>query len=82
MLEKAFKVLFQRRRNSLPKLGLATMVHIIICVTLGGIMVKDCILWLRTYSWDIFDMLPMCLFSKGIAGFANCMFCLMTWKAL
>jgi len=58
------------------------MVHIIICVALGVITGKDCILWLRTSSWEIFDMLLMCLFSKGMAGFGDCLFCLMTWKAL
>lgn len=52
------------------------MAHIIISVTLGGIRGKDCILRLRTSSWDIFDMLPMCLFSKGTAGFADCLCCL------
>lgn len=41
------------------------MVHITSCVTLEVIMGKDCILWLRTSSWYIFDMLPMwlCVYS-------------------
>lgn len=58
------------------------MSHIIICVALGGITWKDCILWLGTSSWAIFDMLLMRLFSKGVAGFAGCLFHLTTWKAL
>lgn len=37
------------------------MVHMTSCVTLEGLTRKDCILWLRTSSWYIFDMLPMCL---------------------
>lgn len=59
-----------------------TMVHNIIFVIVGAIMGKDSILRLRTSSWAIFDMLPMCLFSKATLGFTDCMFCLMIWKAL
>lgn len=59
-----------------------TMVHIIISVIVGAIMRKNSVLRLRTSSWAIFDMLPMCLFSKATPRFADCLFCLMTWKAL
>lgn len=52
MLEKA-SLIFQLRRNSLPKLGLDAVVHMISSVTLGGIVGKDCILSLRSSSWDI-----------------------------
>lgn len=56
-----------------------TMVHIIISVIVGAIMGKRMHFEAENFFLH-FDMLLMCLFSKATPGFANCLFCLMTWS--